>query len=363
MSQTWRSKKPHVKGGLYHGSKKRGSKKVAAGILRWDSFLIILALVLASTLYNYYYEDQEPLQRHEVTSHAQGRALMKESEAVRSLPPLAQGEQPRFLLYNVENYFVAGERTRSSYPSRPKSERSREAVAEVIARSQADIVGLIEIGGQKALLDLRARLEKRGKDYPYYRVLERQGEDRAVAILSRYPIIADDSRAQYPLHGTHRRMMLRGLLDVTVQLSKEEKLRLIGAHLKSRVADDQAKARALRTNEAATIALHLVEIAKKQAHMPLLVFGDWNDPPLSPSIAVLEQGKSKKSALTRILAKDSRGEEWTIYYRKGRSYYTFDHIYINEVLKKRRSKGARSGVLDGAFVEKASDHRPVWMDL
>ncbi len=360
MSRSWKTPRRGQKPRISRPWRKGGRR---SKLLRWDSLLILIAIALCSSLYNHFFEGSDPLKIRSGEVRAQGSALMDDDQALDALPVLAKGEQPRFLLYNVRNYFVAGECTRSSYTSYPKSEAARNAVADVIARSRADIVGLIEIGGRKALEDLRVRLEKRGVDYKYHRVLERQGEDRALGILSRYPITADNSRAQYPLYGTHRRMMLRGILDVTVQLRKDEKLRIMGAHLKSRVTDDQAKATALRSSEAQTIAQHLVQVTKQQPNMPILLFGDWNDPPLSPSIAVLEQGKSKRSALTRIAARDSRGEEWTIYYQKGRSYYTFDQIYINDILKARRNKGADSGILDGADVKKASDHRPVWMDL
>ncbi len=332
-------------------------------LLRVDSLLFLILIMISGGLYTQFFVNKGALVVHRGEAQAHGSDLMDEETALAALPALAKGEQPRFLLYNVRNYFVKGERTRSDFISYPKSEESRNAVADVIAHSEADIVGVIEIGGRKALEDLRNRLKERGADYPHHRVLERQGEDRALGILSRFPITADNSRAQYPLFGSHRRMMLRGILDVTLQLSEGKHIRIMGAHLKSRVSDDQAQATALRSSEAQTVAQHLVEVTKQHPNMPILLFGDWNDPPMSPSIAVLEQGKSKKTALTRIVAKDSRDEEWTIYYKKGRSYYTFDQIYINDVLKKDRTIGARSGILGGAEVKEASDHRPVWMDL
>ncbi len=346
-----------------HSKQHRPKKSKLLKVLRVDSLLFLILIMISAALYTQFFVNNKPLAIHKGAAQAHGSALMDDGEALAALPVSAKGEQPRFLLYNVRNYFVKGERTRSDYISYPKSEESRDAVADVIAHSRADIVGVIEIGGRMALEDLRERLAKRGVDYPHHRVLERQGEDRALAILSLYPIIADNSRPQYPLYGSHRRMMLRGILDVTVQLSEDEKLRIMGAHLKSRVTDDQAKATALRSSEAQTVAQHLAEVSKQQPHMPILLFGDWNDPPLSSSIAVLEQGKSKESAMSRIAAKDSQGEEWTIYYKKGRSYYTFDQIYVNNVLKARRSVGAKSGILGGSEVKAASDHRPVWMDL
>ena len=275
----------------------------------------------------------------------------------------ATGEPVRLLMHNVQNYFVAGEQQRSRYVVKPKNEESREAVAAVIAAAKAHVVGLVEVGGPMALADLRTRLEKRGCTYPYYRVLTRPGEDRALAVLSVYPIVRDDSIAQCRLYGKKNRMMLRGILDVTVQTPDKRYFRIMGAHLKSRVGDDAAAAAALRGDESYTLARHIQSALQAEPRLPLAVFGDWNDGPTDASAKVLTQGVSADAALQCLTPADSRGEQWTIHYAAGNEYSAFDRIYLNKTGTKRCKNKVNSGIIDIPAAAKASDHRAVWCEL
>lgn len=288
-------------------------------------------------------------------------------EALLPQLPLADmpdsGEPVRFLMHNVQNYFVRGEEQRGRYVVKPKSEESREAVAEVIASAKPAVVGLVEVGGPKALADLRARLAKRGLDYPYYRVLIRPGEDRALAVLSAYPIVHDDSVAQCRLYGKKNRRMLRGILDVTVQLPDKRLFRVVGAHLKSRVSDDPGAAAAQRNEESYTLARHIHEAMKATPKLPMVVYGDWNDGPTDESAKALTQGISADTALQCLTPADSRGDQWTIYYAAGGEYNTFDRLYINKAQGKRLGRRREGGIVDIPAARTASDHRAVWCEL
>ncbi len=349
------------------GLPRRGSLRLPGmpgRLKRADSLLALLVFVLAALVMAYYGGNTEPLRV------LQGEEPIAAETACEALEPGVSaadmpkaGEPVRFLMHNVANYFVAGERQRSRYTLRPKSLEAREAVADIIAHARPEIVGLTEIGGPLALADLRARLRARGLDYPWYRVLIRQGDDRALAVLSRHPIVQDNSRANVKLYGEQRRRMLRGILDVTVRLEDGRLFRIVGAHLKSRVADDPAAATALRTREAHTLALHLREAMRRHPKMPILVFGDWNDGPADASLGVLAQGLSKDSALTRLKPADSRGESWTHYYHAAQQYNTFDQLYTNKVLSKRMGRKGQSGIVDIPAAAEASDHRALWCEL
>jgi len=269
----------------------------------------------------------------------------------------------RFLMFNVQNYFVAGECSRSRYVLRPKSEAAREAVAEAIAGARPEIVGLAEIGGPAALDDLAMRLKKRGLDYPYKKALVRMGEDRALALLSRHPIAQDHSQANYGLYGRQGRKMLRGILDVTVQAEDGRYFRIIGAHLKSRVADDSQAASSLRAREAIALAAYIQKAVRSRPEMPLLVFGDWNDGPADASLGIVRRGISKDAALKRIEASDLSGQTWTHYYEEREEYFVFDQIYVNKALRRRMGKDYACGIVDSPAGKAASDHRAVWCDL
>ncbi len=286
--------------------------------------------------------------------------------AVADSSAASPSKQPvRFLMHNVEDYFIAGEQQRSRYTIHPKSEASCEAVADVIASAKPDIVGLVEIGGEQALDDLRQRLASRGLDYPHGRVLTRQGEDRALGLLSRYPIAQDNSRADYPLYGQQRRHMLRGILDVTVKHDDGRSFRIIGVHLKSHVASDEDAATSLREREAETLALHVGAALKKQPRARLLVFGDMNDNPEASALDSLSalNGKGGKPALTRLEPEDNQGESWTLFYRGGKPTCIYDHLYVNSALRKHMGKQAASGVVDIPNARDASAHRAVWCEL
>ncbi len=268
-----------------------------------------------------------------------------------------RADSVRFLMFNVEDYFVAGEQQRSRYTITPKPEAKREAVAELIAEGRPEIVGLIEIGGEQALADLQERLEARGLSLPHGKVLTRQGEDRALAILSAYPIVANDSKADAPLYGEQRRNMLRGILDVTVKHTDGRKWRIVGVHLKAQVGKDPAAADSLRKREAETLALHIAGIRKNSPKTPLLLFGDMNDAPDSPALARLGQ------VLERLSPCDSRGEEWTLYFRKGQTPCTFDQLWVDSALRRHMGKQPRCGIIDKRLPVRSSGHRPVWCEL
>ncbi len=272
------------------------------------------------------------------------------------------GPPARFLMYNVQNYFVAGEKSRSRFVCKPKPVKEREAVAAVIASAAPDIVGIIEIGGELALADLCEKLAERGLVYPHTLLLAREGEDRAQALLSRYPIVEDNSRRNQPLHGGGRRMMLRGILDATVELPDGRRFRFCGVHLKSRVGEEGATLNQ-RKSETRTLAFHVHEILRRQPAQPLVVYGDWNDGPNDESMGILKQGLGQHSGLSRVTAADSGGDEWTLYFRSEKVYYVFDQILVNTAMRKRRARGCESGIVDIPTAAQASDHRAVWCDL
>ena len=344
---------------------------------RKDALLIFLVLLVAGLLVERFGGDDTilrwlgaapPVQHEEyvpslgapvLSAEVAHTAPLQKQVDIAAIP--APGKPVRFLMHNVQNYFVEGEAYRSRYVLKPKKQDSREAVAEVIASAQPAVVGLVEIGGTVALQDLRRRLTARGLEYPYFRVLPRQGEDRALAVLSQYPIVQDHSQENVKLYQQKRRKMLRGILDVTICLEDGRLYRIIGAHLKSRVSDNAGAAAAQRSQEAYTLAQHIQHVVRTQKGLPLLVFGDWNDGPADAAPQILQQGLSADAALRRLSPEDSRGEEWTLYFKRGKEYCIYDQIFVNPVLRERmRGQG---GIVDVPAAAKASDHRAIWCDL
>lgn len=273
------------------------------------------------------------------------------------------GAPIRFMMFNVQNYFVPQDTRRSTYRIYWKSNAKKEAVADVIASRNPDAVGLIEIGGYAALADLRERLKKRGLIYSECFVLERSGEDRALAILSRVPIERNDSQANQRLFGERNRTMLRGILDVTLKTEDERLFRILGVHLKSKVSDDPAAADSLRRREATTLAHYVHHVQQKHPNLPLLLFGDFNDDPTSPSVQIIERGIGKNGIMRRLTPTDKDGEEWTLYYAAEHAYSVYDHIFVNKTLSSRIGIKYASGITESKSSVKAGDHRALWCDL
>lgn len=333
---------------------------------RFDMLLISLTGLLSFILISHFslqsgvamVEEPAPM-----LQKAEPAAEREEAAPEAGLVPARAGAPVRFLMYNVQNYFVDGDVPRSRYAKKMKPVVEREHVAATIASAKPEVVGLIEIGGPAALDDLAARLASRGLHYPHRKVLTRWGEDRALALLSMHPIVADRSKADCSLLGQTNRRMLRGILDVTVRTQDAREFRILGAHLKSRVGDSPAAAQALRAREARTLAAHVQQALRTQPKQALLVYGDWNDGPADPALAVMTQGSTRERTLRRLKPEDSRGESWTIYYKEGNEYSTFDQIYVNNALYSRMGRKAQMGIVDGEPGKRTSDHRAVWCEM
>lgn len=352
-----------------HAMAESGSKLLRLArrlLLRADVVLLAIAALTGAFLLSFYGRPAPnfsflPAELPVAAESGEAEEVAEDGENLGRIPEAAG--PIRFLMFNVQNYFVTGERSRSRYVIRPKSEAAREAVAEAIAGARPEIIGLAEIGGPAALEDLTTRLKKRGLDYPYKKALVRIGEDRALALLSRHPIVQDHSQANYGLYGRHGRKMLRGILDVTVKAEDGRYFRIIGAHLKSRAADDAQAASSLRSREAIALASYIQKAVRSRPEMPLLVFGDWNDGPADASLGIVRRGISKDASLKRVEAADPSGQTWTHYYEEREEYFAFDQIYVNKALRRRMGKDYACGIADSPAGKDASDHRAVWCDI
>ena len=119
----------------------------------------------------------------------------------------------------------------------PKPEQEIAAVVQVLGQIRPDIVGIVEIGDESMLDDLQKRLRTAGLDYLYREWVMGADERRHICLLSKFPIVERNSRddVRFELDGRTLRMN-RGILDVTVEVNPKYRLRLVGAHLKSRRA-------------------------------------------------------------------------------------------------------------------------------
>lgn len=330
--------------------------------------VLVLLTIIAVVFFSHFSSHDEAVLSDSVLSgeqdvdSARQQASERVAEGNTKIRMPKSGSPVRFTHLNVCNYFVDEDPKRTTYETKEKPEKLRDAVADVLTASGGDVIGLCEVGGKFALADLKERLAKRGKNYPHGFVLERDGEDRALAILSKYPVIANKSQKNMSVPEGNGKSMLRGILDVTVELRDGRKFRLVGIHLKSK-RDMAGTADTIRRREAYAVRLALNEILSSREGMPLLVFGDFNDGPSEPAVQIILGNRKGADGLTRVKTADSRGERWTHFYKGGEEYLSYDHLLMNRTLRARLGRDYRSGIVDIPNADEGSDHRAIWLDL
>ena len=266
--------------------------------------------------------------------------------------------------YNLENYlpmdrWVNGELVAQAM----KPEESIASVVEVIASVRPDILGLVEIGSREMLEDLRRRLAAVGITYTDSEHLTGPDSQRHLALLSRFPITARNSREVVPLElQGQRHLMGRGILDVTVQVRPDWELRLVGAHLKSRRAVPEYDQAQFRAREAVELRKHLVSILNDNPSARLLLFGDLNDTKNEFPIREILGPPKAPNSMMDIWLQDSRGHRWTHYWKTADIYSRIDYILVSPALKSSVDFEA-SGICDLPQWNTASDHRMIYAVL
>ena len=91
--------------------------------------------------------------------------------------------------------YIAGE---AVYKEKPQNEV--DALIEIISAANPDILGVCEIGKYADLTDLQNRLAAAGVKLPHAHRVHGSDPTRALALLSRYPIVKTNSPKQTRLH-------------------------------------------------------------------------------------------------------------------------------------------------------------------
>jgi endonuclease/exonuclease/phosphatase family metal-dependent hydrolase len=279
-------------------------------------------------------------------------------------------EVVRLATYNIENYLLATTETRQA-----KSEASKAKVASMIGDAAPDLLGLQEVGGRSALLDLQRRLKTRGLDLPHSDLVLGADTNIQVALLSRYPITARRPHVDdhYLLSGRRFRVS-RGILESEVQVSPRYRLTLFVVHLKSRRTVPEADEAEMRLGEARILREKVTERLKLEPRANIVVMGDFNDTKDSETLRTLvgrgreqwfdtrpseRNGDTGYSPNTRW---QPRTISWTHYYGVEDSYSRVDYILLhpNAAAEWDASGSFLPTVADWGL---ASDHRPVVVAL
>lgn len=268
-----------------------------------------------------------------------------------------QAAEVVFAGYNLQNYFTSVRSTDyGMHMEAAKPEKAIAAQVRIISEIHPDILGVCEMGGPEDFADFKARLKNQGyRDFEY---VNGPDQDRHLALLSKFPIIARNSRENIPfqLNGIPEKVK-RGILDVTIQVAPGFEIRCVGAHLKSKLAVSEGEA-LIRRHEAHLLREHITRILKEHPETRLLVYGDFNDTKNEPAIQEVIGPRGSREALKDLWLRDEQGDRWTYFWKQADTYSRIDYIMANRVLFSEVVL-AKSRVFRSTDWNVASDHRPV----
>ena len=275
------------------------------------------------------------------------------------------GEKFIFCSYNVRNWlkmerFIGGQRMVSDKP-----EEEKKAVIRILKEISPDILGLCEVGDEADVADLQRRLKKAGVDLPHVERIRGSDPVRSLALLSRLPIVARNSRSDlgYMIRGVAMPFQIqRGLLDATVELSEGFQVRFIGVHLKSMREVVEADQAVMRRNEATLLREHLDQTLLIAPKSKILCYGDFNEHRNEPAISIIMGKRNADSHMLELVPQDVNGQVWTHFWDAADSYARLDYIFSSRALRPHLNE-EESRIYHETDFLKASDHRPIVLPL
>jgi endonuclease/exonuclease/phosphatase family metal-dependent hydrolase len=263
-----------------------------------------------------------------------------------------------FVHYNVENYLEMNRRQggRAVFASKPENEKG--TLVRIIKEIRPDILGVAEMGPPDQFEEFRSRLKGAGLEFPFSEYVNAADPNRHLALLSRFEIVERHSEKNliFDLNG-QRQPVERGFLDVTIEVNRSYRLRLIGAHLKSKLAVPSGEA-LLRRNEARLLRQHIDMVLRKDPSVNLLVYGDLNDTKDQPAIQEILGPRDDPNRLSDVWLADAQGDRWTYYRQLNDTYDRIDYILTDQALLPQIDQ-SQSRVYRSSDWNLASDHRPV----
>ena len=271
------------------------------------------------------------------------------------------GKPPQGVLFSVMSYnvcrYTLADRDDDGERDDPKPPSECDAVVQLIARCRPDILALQEMGDEIVFSDFRKKLAAAGADYPYAELLRRGGRaELNLAVLSRFPIVSSQhwTNEWYSI-GAAKVPVTRGFLEVGIQVTPIYRLRLLNAHLKSKVYSPLGQTE-MRRNEARLLNKTVRSILDEEPDANLLVAGDMNDHYAS---APLREVKGKRGGeLLDLRPVDDSGSAWTCFESAKDNYVRFDYLFAAPGLVPDYVAD-QSRVVSDPLTWTASDHRPL----
>lgn len=259
------------------------------------------------------------------------------------------------MTYNLCHYAMTDQDS-DGQPDDPKPEAERKAVIEVIASRAPDVLAVQEIGNPSVFEEFCFALRQAGCAYEHKEYLQRGGSEINLAVLSRFPIVSRQPHLddEYSM-GNIQLKVLRGFLDVTIQVRTNCTFRLLVAHLKSKVYHSLGQTE-MRRNEARLLNKHVRRALGENPDLNLLVAGDLNDSP--NSAALREVFGDKAQYLYDIRPTDADGGAWTHVALASDEYGRIDYLLASYGMKAELVRW-KSHIVRDRQAYQASDHCPV----
>lgn len=272
-------------------------------------------------------------------------------------PPPAEASAPdafSVMSFNLHLYGPA-DRTGTGRLD-PKPEAERRAAVAIIARERPDILAVQELGNPSVREEFHEALARAGLEYPHVEYLQRGQSELNLAVFSRFPITdrrphVDD---RYTL-GQAEIMVLRGFLDIEIEVRPDYRFRLLVAHLKAKVFHALGQTE-MRRNEARLLNKHIRNYLKEQPDINLLVVGDMNDS--WSSAALRELMGSEQQYVRDARPADEVGDVWTHFSPGDDGYNRIDYMMMSAGMWPEMVHD-RTRVVRHPLGGLASDHRPL----
>ena len=269
-------------------------------------------------------------------------------------PRPAEGEFS-VMTFNLNQYALL-DRDGDADTLEPKPPEEAGAIIEVIRQVSPDVLAVQEMGDPAAWAEFKYSLRQAGLDSGHEEYLRRGKSVLNLAVLSRFPIVATNSHVgdTYTIGPTQFPVM-RGFVEIDVAVTPQYRLRLMVAHLKSKVFHSFGQAE-MRRNEARLLNNHVREAIDGNPAVNLLVVGDFND---DPSSAVLREIRTYKrqTLLHDLRPADPVGDAWT-HRENDDTYHRIDYMLASDGLMPEVIP-EKAYVVRSPTLLRASDHRPL----
>ena len=271
-----------------------------------------------------------------------------------AFPRPAEGEFS-VMTFNLNQYALL-DRDGDADTLEPKPPEEAGAIVEVIRQVSPDILAVEEMGDPAAWAEFKYSLRQAGLDYPHEEYLRRGKSVLNMAVLSRFPIVASHSHVDdtYTI-GPTKFPVMRGIIEIDLAVNSQYRLRLMVAHLKSKVFHSFGQAE-MRRSEARLLNNHIRDSLKENPDVNLLVVGDFNDDPSSAALRDIATYKRQR-LLHDLRPTDAVGDAWT-HRENDDNYHRIDYMLASDGLMPEVIP-EKSFVVRSSLLLRASDHRPV----